>query len=419
MLIIRFITVFLLSVFCCSVSMSAGNDVEIAAVVGGKAISTLDVNNRIKLAASSSGMNADKDTKDKLFHQVLQVLIDESLYEQEAERMGIQASDSDLKNAIAGLEQRNNIKPGTFYSFLKQQGIPADAVLEQLKSQILWGKIVSSRVVPRVVVTDREVSEKMEHISRGVGKSEFDISDIVLPIDSPKDSKKVKALADKLVKKIREGANFSSISKEFSRNTAAESTPAVKWIAEDTMSKEMAAVVKSLKSEEVSEPFISEGAYHIVRLDDRRLLVAGDDEQVSVGIKQAIVPIKKGATTQEKQSIVNLLNDKKKNVKKCDDFTSFAKEINSQVSPQLINTQASSFNPEIKNIIARTKPGAFTDVLVSEQAAYIFMVCSKGEGKPKVVLEMQIREMLMKKKIELQAQRYAANLRRNTFIEIR
>ena len=126
-------------------SNALASNFEIVAIVNDTAISTMDLNERLDLSISSSGLKDDSLTRDKLKPQILRTLIDEALYMQEARELRIDASSLELKKAIVKLEKQNKLKQGTFDDFLKKNGIPVQAMKKQIESQVIWGKILNKR----------------------------------------------------------------------------------------------------------------------------------------------------------------------------------------------------------------------------------------------------------------------------------
>ncbi|MCE3232685.1 MAG: putative peptidyl-prolyl cis-trans isomerase family protein [Rickettsiaceae bacterium] len=399
--------------------MAAASDLEIAAVVGDDVISNLDVKNRTDMAIASSGLQPSAEIKERLFPQIIQTLIDERLYVQEAKRLNITLSQADVDAAVSNLEMKNKIKPGTFKNFIKDKNIPYESVIDQLKAQILWGKIVNKRIRSKVSVTEREVEETTEHISHSSGVSELNVFEIVLPVENEKDSAKVRGAAQKLVAEIRKGADFSAVAKEFSRSTTAQTGGDLGWMSEEHLPKDILPRIRNLQIGEVSEPFLVNNSYHVVKLNDRRALVSSQDMDGEVQLKQAMVQIPEGSSDKTVKDIASNLNKKMLSFKSCDSFGSFAKDVNSVLDSQTIKTKISDLNGDIQGAIASTPQGKLTPLISTSNGFYIFAVCKKPQTKNSVVMKDKVNEIVLRKKLEVQAQQYLRNLRKNTLIEIR
>jgi peptidyl-prolyl cis-trans isomerase SurA len=394
-------------------------DLDIAAVVGDDAISVLDVKNRVSLAMKSSGIPEGEEARNRIFPQILRTLIDEKLYAQEAERLGLVIAQADIDSAVSSLEEKNRIKAGSFKSFVKDKGMNYDSVIEQLKAQITWSKIVNRKIRPQIIVTDREVQEAMEHISHSSGVSELQISQIVLPIDTPKDAPKIKAAADKLVAAIKNGADFASVAKEFSRSTTAASDGDLGWQQEDNIAKDILPKVRNLQVGEVSAPFLSGDSYYILKLVDRRALISTPDGDSEISLRHAFVPLEEKTSQDKVAKLANDITKKSEAVKSCNDFDSFAKSINSSADSSAVKTKLKDLNPDIQNAITNTPIGRTTPVITSPQGIHVFSVCNKPAGKNSVIGTDKIKDVLSRKKLDMQAQKYLMDIRKNTYIEIR
>jgi parvulin-like peptidyl-prolyl isomerase len=153
-LYIIFITFFHIS-YC-----NSSDQGNITAVVGDDIITNLDVEERIKVITPFIDPDLRAKTPLKAIHdQVVQALIDEKLLAQEAERLHINVSDEEFNYQIEYIEQLNNIKKGEFWNFIKQNGLPKDGVMNQLRGQIIIRNILNLKLRPKIEVTSQEIEE--------------------------------------------------------------------------------------------------------------------------------------------------------------------------------------------------------------------------------------------------------------------
>lgn len=400
-----------------SYSFAKGN-IEIVAVVDDFVISSYDVEKRLIVAIESSGLPYNEEVKKHLMPQVLQVLVDEKLYQKEAIANNIEATPQDLDFAISSLEQKNNLKRGGFKEFLKAKNLPYDAIVDQLKAQIIWNKLVAKKIRPKVSVSDRELQENIERMSSS-GISELDLSEIVLPVDDPKDDRKVKSLAQKLYQEILNGADFSLVAREFSRSPTSAGGGNLGWVREGKFSKELYNKVKNLTKGDITVPVRDADGYYILKLNDRRALIKVTSDDSEVGIKHAFVPFGSDVSIKKKEEKAAMIQKESAKINGCEGFGGFAKSIKSEVDPGLLMTQVKSLNENIRNAIQTTPVGRLTPAIKSEDGIHVFMVCEKTEAVPAIAEQDKIKEMLMREKITLQAKRYLRDLRRDAFIEIR
>ncbi len=177
----KFILTLLLAL-CFQNPAYAGDENKIAAIVGGDIITTIDAHDRA-LMILHSGDNTTSPTTAMMQaaqSQALQMLIEETLYTQEAERLKLSVTPAELEHAIAGIEAKNQLQPGGFPAFLKERNIPASTVYNQVKAQILLAKIINTRVRPKVNVTERELGLEIARI--GGNNRSLTLKQIFVPL---------------------------------------------------------------------------------------------------------------------------------------------------------------------------------------------------------------------------------------------
>lgn len=260
---------FIVAIFTTSHAL-ANKEVSIAAVVGGSAISTVDINERIKIAMFASNMPPEKGLEEKLLPQILRNLIDEKIYRKEAEHLHLEVTDEEMSKIVADIETRNSIRPGKFKEFMESNGVSSTSMLEQIRSQLTWNKIVAKKIRPQITVTDKEIAEKMENILKKNSVDESNISEIVLLADSTEEQAKTKELASKLVVQLTQGGNFAKIAKEFSKASSAQNGGEIGWINNGQLSDEISIELKKLKVGEVSKPIRVAEGYTILKLNKKR-----------------------------------------------------------------------------------------------------------------------------------------------------
>lgn len=396
----------------------AQKEVGIAAIVGDSAISNVDLQERMKIAIFASSLPKSKDLEEKLLPQILRNLVDERLYMKEAENLGVEVTKEDIANVVADIEKRNGIQAGKFNDYLKFNDISPNTMLEQIRSQLTWNKLVSRKVRPQISVTDKEIDEKLEHVSKQAGAEEVNISEILLPVDNAEDDKKIKDIADKLVKQLRQDGNFSKIAKQFSKASSAENGGDIGWIRAGQLPDEVAGIIKSLRTSEVSNPIKILEGYTILKLTGRRALVEKQEES-EIGFRHAFIPVSKDTLENERKKIEEKLQKKLSKIKTCNDFTNFAKDAGSSIDANMVTTQISALAPEVSSKVRSLKAGEFSKPIRSADGFNIFMVCERNDAASNTELRNKIREGLLMKKFEIQANRYLRELRRGAFVEIR
>lgn len=160
----------------------------IVAVVGDDIITTKDMKDRVHLAKVLSHMQDAEDST--LYPQVLQLLIDERLVEQEAARLGVTVDPQDMKRTIQNVESQQQLSKNGFEQYLKDNKLDHDSIMRQLKGQILWTKILQSKIRPKVQLRDQEVAGLLSFISAD-SSVKVSFKQVYKSIDTPVNHKQV------------------------------------------------------------------------------------------------------------------------------------------------------------------------------------------------------------------------------------
>ncbi|HET9264066.1 MAG TPA: SurA N-terminal domain-containing protein, partial [Vicinamibacterales bacterium] len=158
---------------------------RIVAVVNDEVISAQDLDERLQLVTLTSGIPDSEQARARLAPQVLRSLIEEALQLQESERLGITVEEAEIQEALANIAERNRMTVEAMERFFEDNGIDLATLLEQVRAQIAWVKVVNRQIVPRVTVTVDQLEMAVEEARRNEGEPEYLLSEIVLPVDNP------------------------------------------------------------------------------------------------------------------------------------------------------------------------------------------------------------------------------------------
>ena len=98
------------------------NAMSIAAVVNEDIITVYDVQSRLGLVLTTSGFENTPDVQRRLLPQIVDALIEDHIKLQEARRLKISVSESDIRGQVDSIEQRNGMAPGAFRDMLLSWG---------------------------------------------------------------------------------------------------------------------------------------------------------------------------------------------------------------------------------------------------------------------------------------------------------
>lgn len=413
----------------------SGRDLAIAAEVGGDAISSYDVANRIKFIIATARLSNTKDVIDKIRPQVIRSLIDERLQLQEAEKNDIKITDEDVAQAIAGIESQRNMPPGTVYHIMDSHNIPHETFTNQIRAQLSWNRLLNRKVRPFVRVSDEEIALASARYKPSAKKSavikgpqQFKIAAITLPVETKSDAAQMRRLGDKLVKEVRSGASFEEVSRQFS-SVAASAGGKVEtfWVRLNQLDAGVARALSGAGPGTVTDPVRTNEGYTIIKVYDTRGAVTKPEapeeppKATEVKIKEILLKLKPDADGKEADVMLQIGEEVAKHPGTCeeeglagaDNLDDFDIEVNfrEQVMTEL--------PPAIKIIAENLKVGDISTPFASYEGIRLYMLCGKKETDAKPINRDEVYQMLMQQKMELEAQKYLRNLRREVFVDVR
>ncbi|MCS5597793.1 MAG: peptidylprolyl isomerase [Pseudomonadota bacterium] len=255
----------------------AAQSSRIAAVVNDEAISFNELNARLKLVMESAGMPDTEDMRQRLSAQIISVLVDESIRMQEAENLKLDVEENEINQGVAALAAQNKMQPDQLIEMLKARGIKTATLIDQIKAQIAWTKVVGRKVRPQVDITERDVQAELDRMKDAIGKTQYLVSEIFLPVEKPEDDRSVRQTALKIKQQAAQDPNnFPRLARQFSRAAGAEQGGDIGWVQQGQLADAMNAALENLSAGQVSAPVRSLTGYHIYLLRNKKQFAEGD-----------------------------------------------------------------------------------------------------------------------------------------------
>lgn len=402
----------------------------IAAVVSGDPISSYDVDSRIKFIIATANLSNTPDVIARIRPQIMRTLLDEKLQLQEAKKLDIKVTDDDVKKAIAGIEAERNMPPGAIDHIMEINHVPKDTFTHQIRAQLAWNKLLAQKIRPHVKVSDEEIATALQRIATqpvkpAKGPQELKIAVITLPVDKPSRAAEVKKLADKLVKEVRGGASFEEVSRQFSSAAAGAGGKVESfWVKPGQLDLHVNQALANADKGTVTDPVPTSEGFTIIKVYDTRAIGPAPEPEIAdsdVTLKEILLKLKPDAPNKEAAVLLQIGEDVAKHPGGCQD-----KSVAGVDNPEEIDiavdfrTQRMSALPGALRTIAQSlKIGEISTPFASDEGIRLYMLCDKKDIAAGTPDREQVYRMLMQQKMELEAQKYLRNLRRETFIEVR
>ena len=300
----------------CGSSGSSSQSVpdDAVAVVGGATISK-DQYNQI-LAQAKRSYAAQRRTFPKegtqayttLRGQIIQFLVERSIYEQAAKDKGVKVSDEDVSNRLQQVKQQYFVNPAgqkpaskqqieqRYQQQLKAQGLTDADVRDGLRFQLLRNKLYE-KVTSDVTVSDGDAKKyydehKAQYQQPALPESR-DVRHILV---------RSRAKADAVYRQLKGGADFSTLAAKVSIDPSKSSGGRLTVCKEQAVScvKTVPAfenVAFSLKANEISRPVRTQFGWHVIQalgpVKPAQKAKPIPFDQVKAAIKQQLLQQKK------------------------------------------------------------------------------------------------------------------------------
>ena len=312
----------------CFADKSGDKKQQIIAVaqIDNQVITNIDLINRYNFLLSASPITVNSvQERQLLINQILQKMIDESLQLNEANKLNVNLSDGQLEEAVYKVAVSQNHSLDEFKNFFKENNLSYDSYLKQLKSQILWNKIVSNIVSKQVKVSDIEIKELLELKKIKRTSLKLSLSEIYIPFDYQINDQKVDAeklvnkLANELRKDEKSSEQFVNIAEHFSRSATSEFGGQIGWVGEDDIDPEVYNLISHMTIGQVSEPMVKNDGYYLFKLNDKKVVnnLEEDDinqirnlifsKKLQIAAKSYLLELRKKAFIEINKEVLNNL----------------------------------------------------------------------------------------------------------------
>ena len=392
---------------------------KIAAIVNDKVISILDLKKRLHLITVLSPAQIKGEIDKQLARQILNQLIGEELEKQEIERLKIKIGENELSNAKRLMEQRFKLKLNTLDEFIKERKIDKNDVISQIKISLGWTKVIQRKYRNYLKITDEEIDEVINKLIENIGKTQYRISEIFLPIDEENNESDTRHLISKLYESIKADGNFRKIARDFSATASAANSGQAGWVVKGQLLRELDVPMRKLKKGAITPPIQTVSGFHIIKLEDKRVFEKFNTMSIKVNLIQTLIPILQTDNYKNYSQQVRQINRDIASVNTCEEMIKLSKTNKSFLTNSLGNFFVQELSPYLKSIAISSKLGVPNKPQKLKDQISIITVCRRTQPKSNIPTRISVERKFQGKKIETMARKYLRDLRRNAFVENR
>lgn len=336
---------------------------KIVASVNDKIItkSQLDEYKGLILAQLPSGTAIPPDHI--LDKQVLDKVITNTALLDLADDYGVVVDADSIDKSISFIAKQRGISTTELKRQIKESGIPYQSYRKNMQDELVINKLQQQEVLPRLSVSEQEVDNYLDSpLGQEQIGAEYRISHILIQIPDEMTNKaldKARAKATDLVKKLKQGEDFSSIALRESSGQNSLQGGDLGWREISKIPTIFAQEVTSMRIGSVVGPIQSSSGFHIIKLVDKKIATVGVKDISEYKARHILVrPGEKTSDTQAQKMLEKAVEEIKSGKKT---FADVAKKMSDEVSTaakggDLGWISKDTVVPEFYNQVTKAKP---------------------------------------------------------------
>ncbi len=385
---------------------------RIAAIVNDEVISGFDLERRVELIIRSTESVDSPEARQRLRPEALDILIDEKLRLQAARQLNLAVNERDIARAVSNLERQNNVPPGGFDDFLRANGYDRESLMQQVRAEIAWGKFLRRRATP---ISDDEIDEELARLEADIGKPEFLISEIYLPVAAAPDEVEIQRLAQELVTQIDGGSAFGAVARQFSRGATANEGGRVGWIKADQLADELARVVDTLEPGARSDPIRTLGGYYIIRLHNKRRFGVADPKSARMRLMQITIAVADADGSRSRR----LAEEFRAATEGCPAIAGAVEGHDGVEQGDLGTLAIGQLSEAIRAAVNDLPDGKLSAPIDLDDSLMLLMVCERERQEIRKPDRERVLAQLSRRQLFKLSQRFIRDLRRDALVEYR
>jgi len=231
----------------------------IAAVVNDNAITLSELQEAQEASKGFSDQGKTPSRKETLEH-----MIENLLMKEEATKLGVEVSETEVDEAVAEVRARNGLDEEQFRVFILSRGMEFEDYREEIRREIEKAKLANQVLRSRLRVGDEALKNHyLKNVADFAQPEKLRLSHILLPKDADQ------TMADDIRGRLAAGEAFSDLARDLSEGSASEKGGDLGYIASSDLSQEIKTAVEGKEAGAVVGPVSIGGRLHMFKIEDK------------------------------------------------------------------------------------------------------------------------------------------------------
>ena len=381
----------------------------ISVIVNDEVISRYDVNQRVRLILVTSGIPPTEENLKRIETQSVKALINERIQLQEASKLEVPESQEEIQLMLDRIARGNQTTSEGIIENITSQGVKVDTLISQIKSELLWNKIVRGRFGSYINISDDEINIVYDRTIESINKIQYDISEIFIGFEDEREEKESKELADKLVEQLKNDIAFEPVAQQFSQAPSSGQGGRIGWVSEGQLDQEIITGIENLLSSSISKPIKTVNGYYIIKVNGR------SEEGGKNPMKNQYNLTSVTFSKEDKDSA----NDFSENFVSCKRLESLLENYNEKEINVIGDRLLQELPAELHDELLKKDAGDTLSPRLSEETIDIILICDRKDDIGVQVNKNTIEDNIYSQKLGMMSRRHLRDLRRDAVIEYR
>ncbi|MDR2154559.1 MAG: peptidylprolyl isomerase [Burkholderiaceae bacterium] len=366
---------------------------------------------------------------EQLRKEMLERLIGERAQLQYAREQGLTVSDAALSQAEMAIAQQNQLTSvEELHRRVEREGLTVKDFRDDVRNQVLLARLRQNEIEPRIQVTESEIDAFLrEQTGAQIGGIDLNLAMILIAVPeqaSAEETERLRARADDIAKRARDGENFAQLAREFSDANNRGGDGGVLGLRPSDRYPQL--FVRSTQSARVSDivgPVKSDAGFHILKVLERKQ--NNDLPEVKIAqthvhhILLRVTPAQNEAVAREQ------LADLKRRIESGQaSFEQLAQQYSQDDSARdggdLGWTTPGQFAPEFEQAMNSLTAGQLSNPVISRFGVHLIRVDERREQVLTAAEQRQMaRNVLREKKAQEAFDTWVKEVRGRAYVEYR
>ncbi len=393
--------------------------ISIVATVNEHPITNYDVEQRARFLEFATNIRINDENRDRVFEDALQLLIDDRLRLEKAKEMIPDVESTVLPEARNFMNQNFGDGNRSGAIILREAGIDPMTVQQKYTSDIAWSSFISTRFQEKFSNIEIMIEEELARMKLNAAKPQIQLAEIVLAPGQSRDLTQTEALAREIVVAVRKDASFAEIARQYSASGSASRGGNIGWVMVEKLPKAFREQLAGMKSGEVTDPILLDGAFYLLRHTGERKNGLADSSQSRVWLARAILPVSADATDADRLEAAARVSRDTSDIADCDAMEALNTEYGSGAFARLDDMLVADMAPQMQQLIASLDSGKPSEPLAFAEGVASMMICRIREPELQLPGRDEIRQIFFDRVFGSLSERQALKLRRTAVIERR